>query len=894
MNELQRPMFQMPTQNQQPQPMGGITSGLDEAEAVESTEALGGIASGIETLFQNIDNAENPKEIMDAIRGTEASVEERRTELGQLVGKADADKTPESVLTIVQPLMTVIESTGGISDLDSEESPVAQNIGEDKQMEAMARMMQNEPTAMLNIGTGKDGNPTSMTSGFDALNQSYGTPLGVLQLAQKLAPKAPSLASFQRQYEDKPSAYEEYGKVLPYTQLAKLGQIVGSSPTLFSAFTNPETTKLADPLIQLSLLKAKEDQERSTKATDKFIEAKKSADAQQGKLYSSILPKLLDQKSTFKELKDGTVLQISPQGKASVFQEGDAPTVKLGDTLLKLDRTTDKYNVAYSKPGANVQMYSTDKGQFAVDFSNKVNGGYATVPLAGGMTQGEIDSKFFKYIDTGDGGGFAIDTRTPVIEGKDGSMVPNYLFQKQGKDKTTTQQTQAGLMVVNETNPQNSFLIPDTAKKEFIKVGTEKTGFRMVDRFTGVGFNIPGLKEFQPEFEQKLQAFTDASKVINNPDNFSPAKVNEAKLRYSALSNELLPASTEFEKLRDDNAKIFRKTLSESAGIDGDSADIDRQVEQFVFNLTNDRIEKLTTNASTYDTQKSLKDTYAKMLGKLQTDTADRASKSESLEKLAKLQSLVADSTRTGATAPFRLAIGKLLEDFGIKDSVISKLGIDAKTYDDFIGGKLANLELASKIGSQFAVEFASSFPGNLNQSEVELIQNAGINLTTTKDGIKVMEEIFKGAAERDKQEQTIINDYMANTTNNNKTPMKQYSDIQSLLIKNRADNPLVTPAITEKIKGFTDEKEMMFQVGGGDSTSTAIVTPDRQKKFNLVQASGAETVKDFIARSGPMQDYAKEISGNDNASFSNAELKQIFELYKPLTLVRNPNFKAN
>ena len=88
-------------------------------------------------------------------------------------------------------------------------------------------------------------------------------------------------------------------------------------------------------------------------------------------MYSSILPKLLDQKSTFKELKDGTVLQISPQGTASIFQEGDAPTITLGDTVLKLDRTTDKYNVAYSKPGADIKMYSTDKGQFAIDFSKK-------------------------------------------------------------------------------------------------------------------------------------------------------------------------------------------------------------------------------------------------------------------------------------------------------------------------------------------------------------------------------------------------------------------------------------------------------------------------------------------------------------------------------------------
>ena len=229
MNVLQRRMFQMPKTNE---PMGGITSGLDEAEAVESTEALGGIASGIETLFQNIDNAENPKEIMDAIRGDEASVEERRTELGQLVGKADADKTPESVLTMVQPLMTVIESTGGIASLDTEDAPVAPNIGEANQAEAMARMMQNEPTAMLSLGAVP--NEDNTVTGLQALQQSTSTPLGVLALAQKLAPSTPSLASFQKQYVDKPSAYEQYADVLPFQTLAQFGQIVGRSPTLLS------------------------------------------------------------------------------------------------------------------------------------------------------------------------------------------------------------------------------------------------------------------------------------------------------------------------------------------------------------------------------------------------------------------------------------------------------------------------------------------------------------------------------------------------------------------------------------------------------------------------------------------------------------------------------------
>ena len=891
MNVLQRQMFQMPKTNE---PMGGITSGLDEAEAVQSTEALGGIASGIETLFQNIDNAENPKEIMDAIRGDEASVEERRTELGQLVGKADADQTPESVLTMVQPLMTVIESTGGIASLETEDAPVAPNIDETQQMEAMARMMANEPTAMLAVGTNPAGNPT--ISGLQALQQTTSTPLGVLALAKRLAPATPTLESFQRQYEDKPSAYEQYASVLPFQQLAQFGQIVGRSPTLLDAVLSPETIKLADPVLKLNMLQAKEKADREAKATEGFIQAKRDAEKSKSDLFGKILPKFLDQKSSLFEAKDGTIYTVDPQGKPSLFRKGQDKTVIIGDTLLRLDPTTKKFVPEYVKPGSNIKLYNTPKGQFAIDFSKpKKDGGFAVSTLPGGKTDAEVSAEFFKFIDDGSGGGFAIDRRNPTtIDEETGLTVLNPIFNVQGRDKTSVQSTQGGLMVVNETDPEKSFLIPDTAKKEFIKVGSKETGFALVNKFSGETKAIKGLKEWQPEYFEQLDRFAKASVIVNNPNDYNPGVVKKAQLEVSALSNKLLPASTEFEKLRDENAKLFRAELIKNAGTDINEKDIDDQVSQFIFNLNNDRLTKLTTNASTYDTQKSLKDTYSKMLGKLQEDTNDRASKSESLEKLGKLQKLVSESTRTGATAPFRLAVGKLLEDLGIKDSVINNLGIDAKSYEDFIGGRLANLELASKIGSQFAVEFASSFPGNLNQSEVELIQNAGINLTTTKDGIAVMEQIFKGAADRDRQEQKIINDYMSNEVNNTKTPMKQYAEIQSLLIKNREKNPLITKEIKDQIQGFTEEREFMLQMGGGDSTQSFMLTPDRKRKYDIVKATGADTFEQFLERSTPMQQYAKEISGNPNAEFSTEQLKQIFNLYSPLTLVRNPNFKAD
>ena len=206
------------------EPMGGITSGLEDNESVQ---ALSNVTSGIETLFQNIDEADNPKEIMDAIRGDEASVEQRRTELAQLVGEEDANKTPESVLTIVQPLMTVIESTGGISDLDTE-TPVAPNIDESQQMEAMARMQSGESPVML-----RTGNPPTVD--INALQKLASTPVGLLGLAESYAPKVTPLSTLQEQYTSRPSAYEEYSKILPGLTLARIGQVIGRSPTLLDA-----------------------------------------------------------------------------------------------------------------------------------------------------------------------------------------------------------------------------------------------------------------------------------------------------------------------------------------------------------------------------------------------------------------------------------------------------------------------------------------------------------------------------------------------------------------------------------------------------------------------------------------------------------------------------------
>ena len=67
------------------------------------SDAMSGIAS-----------AKDPVQLMNAMRGDERTMKERRQELGGIVGMKDANKTPESVVTLVQPVMQMREAQGAV------------------------------------------------------------------------------------------------------------------------------------------------------------------------------------------------------------------------------------------------------------------------------------------------------------------------------------------------------------------------------------------------------------------------------------------------------------------------------------------------------------------------------------------------------------------------------------------------------------------------------------------------------------------------------------------------------------------------------------------------------------------------------------------------------------
>ena len=119
----------MPPQPAPPMPME-TAAPQEQLDPNVVQQALSQAAGGIASL----DEAQNYEDVMNSMRGDQASVEQRRQELAGVVGPGDAGQTPDSVLTLVQPVMMLANVDQGIGGLAQEEmtqpmeGPMAQGI----------------------------------------------------------------------------------------------------------------------------------------------------------------------------------------------------------------------------------------------------------------------------------------------------------------------------------------------------------------------------------------------------------------------------------------------------------------------------------------------------------------------------------------------------------------------------------------------------------------------------------------------------------------------------------------------------------------------------------------------------------------------------------------------
>jgi hypothetical protein len=114
----------MAQQGMPPQEGSGVDPQMEQALTAAEQQSAAGMAevgaSYAESMMSGLDNAEDYKTVIDSIRGNALPMEARYSELASLVGEEDARKTPESVLTLIQPTIMMTEQgamDSGIGEL---------------------------------------------------------------------------------------------------------------------------------------------------------------------------------------------------------------------------------------------------------------------------------------------------------------------------------------------------------------------------------------------------------------------------------------------------------------------------------------------------------------------------------------------------------------------------------------------------------------------------------------------------------------------------------------------------------------------------------------------------------------------------------------------------------
>ena len=164
---MQRPLFRQMGGPAAP-PMMGMAPPQVNPEQVAQVQNMEDRAMGqgeqlgqayASEMITNIDAADDAKSLIDAFRGNEKPLEARYAELAGYVGEADANRTPESVLTMVQPTIMMTEEGAVDSGIGELMQSLVQDVGmaEGEQMsqgvgELMAMGAGNTPPVNFNQG----------------------------------------------------------------------------------------------------------------------------------------------------------------------------------------------------------------------------------------------------------------------------------------------------------------------------------------------------------------------------------------------------------------------------------------------------------------------------------------------------------------------------------------------------------------------------------------------------------------------------------------------------------------------------------------------------------------------------------------------------------------------
>ena len=773
---LQRAMFS----GQAPKAAGtGITSGLETSPEQEAQmeEVMGDMSGMMQSMADGIDNASDYAGIMNAIRGDEQSIDQRRSELAQLIGKSDAEKTPESALTLIQPSLTLLEAT----DQGSPDAPepimdegILSALGKaGEQGEALARMEMGEQPVMRQAGSPEEGE-TAFPSGMN---------LATLQTLQSLVPEPTTYAQNLKYYQDVLGSDKTGYELNPFISGLQLAAAVANAPEgeLVSSILAPETIKaVSDPILQMAQAKSKTDQAVKLKAAEATAASKAASTKAESDLLLKLAPELMKvpDLKTFGNETAG-YFAVDPRKPTTVItlKEG------LGRKKTPFGDSTLGYHIL-NDDGSTTQVA---KG-------------------TGKAPPKPFGSDKFGY--------YYLDSKGQLQTAKEGLGQDAQIF----------------------GNATTGYFAYDSESKKATKIeGAEGTGVQ------------------PPEFIQFMDRYNAASAIVNDT-NATNADKAKAKTEMMFLSDKLTTKDPEFTQLMNTKAQmVFDST-------EGTTAEKTAAKDAYIAATIDSFIKGKTTVTTAYNPNEALDKEFAGLYSKQVDEIRKNTDNANQLATLSEIANVAAENFQTGKFAKTRLEINKLMQSFGITDAVRDAIG--QEKFDALIdpqNNDIASGEVLEQVSSQFAIRMAESFPGNLNQSEVQLIIDAAPNLLRSKAGLDLTNKIFKDANTRAVAEAQYATDFMNDPANAQLTPEAKYAKFNEGLRDIRAENPLITPELVSEITSASAAADavpdggmrvvLSDAMGGGTDVLDAAQTDVWNRAQNLTLAQFQAKWPDIITQ---------------------------------------------
>ena len=353
--EIAQQAQMMPQQN--PENVGIMQGFEDDAKTI--------VDAGSEKK-EEFDKAEDYEQLMNTIRGDNKSEDQRRDELAEIVGEKDANDTPDSVLTLVQPVIQMLDTP----------EVRQEGIGATPQAFAMGGPVYR------NQGTNKPEGETSTTND-DALNDLF---MQIL-LNQNKGANIPSLATgFQKNL---PVMQAILGRDPDRTLADTFFNISRSGFGLAAGMTPQEAAMLA--LQGQQKIGAKEE------ARDLAIKQAALGEASKDKAFAQQLDLVIKKEQAKRKDTKGTTFVVGsgvevPPAVSSLLSETQIGAYPEGtnifvdkDNKLSINIPTQADQEAYYNTDTNTVVFLTDK-EFN-DLSDKEKENYTTVGAGSTFTK---------------------------------------------------------------------------------------------------------------------------------------------------------------------------------------------------------------------------------------------------------------------------------------------------------------------------------------------------------------------------------------------------------------------------------------------------------------------------------------------------------------------------